>query len=360
MQALVTGGTGFIGSHVVRQLLKQKINVRCLVREGSRRSNLDGLGVSYVIGDLRDAHSLKVALMDCRMLFHVAADYRLWAPDPAEMNRVNIEGTRALFQAAGDAGLEKIVYTSSVAAVGRPPSPPAPLPHEGDRAHHNPYSAPSPGSLREGGRRPGEGFEELDPTPDQLIGPYKQSKFASDILARDFAKQGLPLVIVNPAAPIGAQDVKPTPTGKMIVDFLNGRMPGYVDTGMNFIDVEDVAAGHWLAAEKGRIGERYILGNKNMTLKDFLESLAQISGRRAPRFRIPYALAWLAGAVSTGLSSVTRREPAIPLDGVRMAHAPMYYDASKAVRELGLPQTPIETAIEKAVRWFREHGYVRH
>jgi len=332
MQALVTGGTGFIGSHVVRQLLKQKIDVRCLVRPGSKRTNLDGLEVSYVIGDLRDAHSLKVALMDCQLLFHVAADYRLWAPDPSEMNRINIEGTRALFQAAADAGLQKIVYTSSVAAVGRPVVD---------------------GTL-------GVGREDLDPTPEQLVGPYKRSKFASDLLARDFAKKGLPIVIVNPAAPIGSRDIKPTPTGKMIVDFLNGRMPGYVDTGMNFVDVEDVAAGHWLAAEKGRLGERYILGNRNMTLKDFLEILARVSGRRAPRWKIPYALAWLAGAVSTGLSTLTRREPAIPLDGVRMAHAPMYYDASKAVRELGLPQSSIEAAVEKAVRWFQEHGYIHH
>jgi dihydroflavonol-4-reductase len=331
MRALVTGGTGFIGSHVVRQLLKQKIDVRCLIRSGSRRANLDGLEVSYVIGDLKDPPSLKVALMDCRMLFHVAADYRLWAPDPSEMNRINIEGTRTLFQAAADAGLEKIVYTSSVAAVGRP--------------------------VVDGVT--GIGREDLDPAPEQLVGPYKKSKFASELVARDFASKGLPVVIVNPAAPIGARDIKPTPTGKMIVDFLNGRMPGYVDTGMNFVDVEDVAAGHWLAAEKGRVGERYILGNRNMTLKDFLEILARVSGLRAPRLKIPYTLAWLAGAISTGLSTLTRREPAIPLDGVRMAHAPMYYDASKAVRELGLPQTPIETAVEKAVRWFREHGYVR-
>ena len=331
MRALVTGGTGFIGSHVVRQLLKQKIDVRCLIRSGSRRANLDGLEVSYVIGDLKDPASLKVALMDCRMLFHVAADYRLWAPDPSEMNRINIEGTRTLFQAAADAGLEKIVYTSSVAAVGRP--------------------------VVDGVT--GIGREDLDPAPEQLVGPYKKSKFASELVARDFASKGLPVVIVNPAAPIGARDIKPTPTGKMIVDFLNGRMPGYVDTGMNFVDVEDVAAGHWLAAEKGRVGERYILGNRNMTLKDFLEILARVSGLRAPRLKIPYTLAWLAGAISTGLSTLTRREPAIPLDGVRMAHAPMYYDASKAVRELGLPQTPIETAVEKAVRWFREHGYVR-
>jgi dihydroflavonol-4-reductase len=342
MQALVTGGTGFIGSHVVRRLLKEKVRVRCLLRGASKRSNLDGLEVSYVIGDLQDTPSLQMALKDCDTLFHIAADYRLWVRHPEEMDRINVEGTRQLLQAAGDAGLKKIVYTSSVAAVGRPPSPPAPLPHEG-----------------EGGRRPGEGYEGLDPTPEQLVGPYKKSKFASELVARGFAAKGLPIVIVNPAAPIGSHDIKPTPTGKMIVDFLNGKMPGYVDTGMNFVDVEDVAAGHWLAAQKGRVGERYILGNRNMTLKDFLQTLARIAGRPAPHLRIPYAVAWLAGAACTGLSYLTGREPAIPLDGVRMAHAPMYYDASKAVRELGLPQTAIETAIEKAVRWFRDHGYVR-
>jgi dihydroflavonol-4-reductase len=330
-RALVTGGTGFIGSHVVWHLLKQKIPVRCLLRLNSNRANLQGLGVEYAIGDLRDPASFKAALRDCDMLFHVAADYRLWALDPEEMERVNVEGTRHILRAAGDAGVKKIVYTSSVAAVGRPKN-----------------SGPSNG-----------GRENLDPTPDQLVGPYKHSKYLSDKLAREFAKQGLPIVIVNPAAPIGAQDIKPTPTGKMIVDFLNGRMPGYIDTGMNFVDVEDVAMGHWLAAQKGRVGERYILGNKNMTLKEFLDIVAVASGLPAPRFKIPYAAAWLAGAVSTALSSITRKEPAIPLDGVRMAHEPMYYDASKAVRDLGLPQTPIEESVQKAVQWFRSHGYIK-
>jgi dihydroflavonol-4-reductase len=327
MTALVTGGTGFIGSHVVRKLLAQKIPVRCLVRSSSKRANLDDLPVEYVLGDLQDPASLKLALRDCDTLFHVAADYRLWAAHPDEMNRINVDGTRQLFQAAADAKIKKIVYTSSVAAVGRPGT--------------------------------GVGSEAIDPTPEQLIGPYKKSKFASELVAREFATLGLPVVIVNPAAPIGSHDIKPTPTGKIIVDFLNGHMPGYIDTGMNFIDVEDVAAGHWLAFQKGRVGERYILGNKNMTLKEFLDILARVSGRKPPRLKIPYAVAYLAGLFSTGLSYLTRREPAIPLDGVRMAHAPMYYDASKAVRELGLPQTSIEKAIRKAVDWFTTHGYIR-
>jgi len=331
MRALVTGGTGFIGSHVVRKLLAHKMPVRCLIRAASKRTNLAGLEVEYIVGDLQDKASLQLALRDCDQLFHVAADYRLWALHPLELERTNVEGTRVLFQAAAAARISKIVYTSSVSAIGRP--------------HEN-------GHL-------GIGREELDPVPDELIGPYKRSKFASDKLARDFAAQGLPIVIVNPSTPIGARDIKPTPTGKMIVDFLNGKMPGYVDTGLNFVDVEDVATGHWLAAEKGNVGERYILGNKNMTLKIFLEMLARVSGRPAPRIQIPYAVAYAAGAASTALSYLTRREPAIPLDGVRMAHEPMYYDASRAVRELGLPQTPIEDALRKAVEWFRANGYVR-
>jgi dihydroflavonol-4-reductase len=285
------------------------------------------------VGDLQDPQSLKAAVRDCQMLFHVAADYRLWVKDPAQMQKTNIEGTRALFEAAGEAGVKKIVFTSSVAAVGRP----------------------SPCTMELGG----QGREELDPSADKQVGPYKKSKFASDLLAREWVKKGLPIVVVNPAAPIGSQDIKPTPTGKIIVDFLNRKMPAYMDTGMNFIDVEDVAMGHWLAAQKGRVGERYILGHENMTLKTFLEKLANVAGMPAPRFKIPYEIAYLAGALSTGLSYITQKEPAIPLDGVRMAHEPMYYDASKAVRELGLPQSAIETALRKAVQWFRENGYVR-
>jgi dihydroflavonol-4-reductase len=330
-QALVTGGTGFIGSHVVRRLLAEQVTVRCLARPGSNRANLTGLPVEIVEGDLSDPASLHRALEGCTQLFHVAADYRIWARHPEELERTNVEGTRHILLAAADARLERIVFTSSVAAVGRPDS----------NGHI------------------GIGREELEPTPDQLVGAYKRTKLASDRLAREFAQQGLPLVIVNPAAPIGSHDIKPTPTGKMIVDFLNHKMPAYIDTGMNFVDVEDVATGHWLAAQKGRPGERYILGHRNMSLKEFLEKLAAVAGQPAPRIKIPYAVAWVAGAVSTGLSYFTGKEPQIPLDGVRMGHAPMYYDASKAVRELGLPQTPVESAIEKAVRWFRQNNYIR-
>jgi len=330
-RALVTGGTGFIGSHVVRRLLKEKIRVRCLIRAASNRSNLNGLEVEYVIGDLREPESLRLALRDCDWLFHAAADYRIWSRYAADMQATNVDGTRALFQAAGDVHIQKIVYTSSVAAVGRP--------------------------MTDGVT--GIGNETLDPTPRQLTGAYKRTKFEADRLARDFARQGLPIVIVNPAAPIGSHDIKPTPTGRIILDFLNGKMPAYIDTGMNFVDVEDVAAGHWLAAEKGRAGERYILGHKNMTLKEFLVLLAKVAKKPAPRIRIPYPIAWIAGALSTGLSTITGHEPAIPLDGVRMARTPMYYDPGKAVQELGLPQTAVETALWKAVAWFRMNGYVR-
>lgn len=331
MRLLVTGGTGFIGSHVVRTLLARKMTVRCLVRPGSPRANLAGLDLEYVVGDLNDVASLKLALKDCDQLYHVAADYRLWSKDPVALERTNVEGSRALLDAAADAKLSKIVFTSSVAAIGRP----------------------HPGGIW------GNGTEDLDPKADELIGPYKRSKFASDLMAREYAKKGLPVVIVNPSTPIGPRDIKPTPTGKMIVDFLNGKMPGYVDTGLNFVDVRDVALGHVLAAEKGKVGERYILGNRNMTLKEFLHTVARISGTPAPKFQVPYAVAYLAGAFSTGLAAITGREPGIPLDGVRMSHAPMYYDASKAVRELGLPQTPIEESIRQAVAWFKEHRYVR-
>jgi dihydroflavonol-4-reductase len=328
-KALVTGGSGFIGSHVVRALVKQGVEVRCLVRPSSNKKNLEGLPIDYVTGDLLQPESLSAAVKGCEWLFHIAADYRLWVRDPEEMQRANVDGSRGLFEAAGKAGVKRIIFTSSVSAIGRPAAN---------------------GSL-------GVGDETMDPPPEQLIGPYKQSKFVADSLARAFAAKGFPIVIVNPSTPVGSGDLKPTPTGKMIVDFLNGKMPGYVDTGLNFVDVEDVAQGHWLAAQKGKIGERYILGNQNMTLKEFLTLLAKVSNRAAPRFRIPYAVAWMAGAVSTGLASLTGKEPLIPLDGVRMAHAPMYYDASKAVRELGLSQTPIETALQKAVAWFRENGY---
>lgn len=330
-KALVTGGTGFIGSHVVRRLLREGVPVRCLVRPRSNRANLKDLKVDLIEGDLTDSASLRWAIAGCDTIFHVAADYRLWALHPEEIDRINVQGTRNLLQEAVTARVSRVVYTSSVAAVGRP----------------------------ENNGKLGVGDERFDPTPAQLVSPYKRSKLASELVAREFARKGLPVVIVNPSAPIGSHDIKPTPTGKIIVDFLNRRMPAYLETGMNFVDVEDVAAGHILAAKKGHVGERYILGNRNMTLKAFLDLLSEVSGLPAPKIKIPYAVAWTAGALSTGLSYITRQEPAIPLDGVRMAHKPMYYDASKAIRDLGMPQSPIDVAIRTAVEWFRFNGYVR-
>lgn len=330
-KVLVTGGTGFVGAHVVRAALKAGVGVRCLVRPRSNRANLQGLTVEIVEGDLLDRPSLRRAVAGCDTVFHAAADYRLWVPDGAVMIHTNVQGARHLLETAEEAGVQRVVFTSSVAAVGRP--------------------------LQNGGY--GIGREDIDPPQEQQIGPYKKSKFLSELVAREFAWKGFPVVIVNPSTPIGAYDIKPTPTGKMIVDFLNRRMPAYVETGMNFVDAEDVAAGHLLAAEKGRIGERYILGGQNLTLREFLTLLAEHVGMSPPRFRIPYAVAYAAGLVSTGLAYLTCREPAVPLDGVRMSAHTMYYDPTKAIRELGLPQTPVEQAIQKAVAYFRSMGYVR-
>lgn len=330
-KALVTGGTGFIGSHVVRKLLDRGIRVSCLVRSQSSRSNLEDLSVEFVVGDLRDRSSLQQAVQGCQWLFHVAADYRLWAKNPQELFESNVQGTENILEAAWQAGVEKIVYTSSVSAIGRP--------HRGI------------------------GDETIDPTEDHLIGPYKRSKFQAELVARRFGKKGLPVVIVNPSTPIGSHDIKPTPTGRIILDFLKGKMPGYVDTGMNLVDVEDVAEGHLLAAEKGepnrgKAEERYILGGENLTLRSVLHLLSEVAGKPAPRLKIPYIVAYLAGAVSTGIASITGKEPSIPLDGVKMSRDTMYYDSSKAVRELGMPQGSIKGALQKACRWFQENGYL--
>lgn len=328
-KAFVTGGTGFVGSHVVRRLLAQGTAVKALVRDPERASNLAGLDVERVRGDLRDRASLEAGLAGCDALFHVAADYRLWARNPHELFDSNVQGTKNILEAARKRGVQRVVYTSTVSAVGRP-------------------------------GWDGVGDETLDPTPEQLIGPYKTTKFLAELEARKFASQGLPLVIVNPSTPIGSHDVKPTPTGRIVVDFLNRRMPAYLDTGLNLVDVEDVAAGHLLAAEKGKPGQRYILGNKNLSLKEILDLLSDITGLPSPKFRVPYAAAYAAGWVSTTLCRVSGgSEPRVPLDAVRMARHSMFFDASKAVRELGLPQTPVKDALSKAVDWFRANGYAR-
>jgi dihydroflavonol-4-reductase len=325
---LVTGGTGFVGSHVVRTLLERGRRVRCLVRPQSRRENLDGLPVELAAGDLTDPPSLSAALSGVETLYHVAADYRLWAADPAEIYRANVGGTDHLLAAAAKAGVARVVYTSSVAALG--------LTADGSPA------------------------DETTPVDrSKIIGHYKKSKYDAERVAEAWAGRGLPVVIVNPSTPIGERDIKPTPTGQLIVDFLNRKMPAYVDTGLNLIDVRDVAAGHLAAAERGRPGERYILGHRNMTLKEILDLLATRTGLSAPTVRLPHWIPLAAAAVTTGIAHVTRRPPRVSLESVRMSTHRMFFDASRAVRELGLPQTPVEQPLSRAVAWFREHGYVR-
>ena len=329
MKILVTGATGFVGYHVARKLKEKNLGeIFCLARPESEKKFLMELGVKIVEGDLRNPESLEQALEGAEILFHVAADYRLWAKNPEELVQSNVQGTKNILEAAKGAGVKKVVYTSSVSAVGRPEN--------------------------------GSGDETMEPSPDHLIGPYKQSKYFAELEARRFAREGLHVVIVNPSTPVGSHDVKPTPTGKMVLDFLRGKMPAYLDTGLNLVDVEDVAEGHLLALEKGKSGERYILGNKNLTLKDILGKLAEISGKPAPKIKIPYWVAYAAGAFSTAWAEISGRPPEIPLDGVKMAHETMYYRADKAIKELGFPQTPVEKALEKAVGFFRDFGYLEN
>jgi len=314
--ALVTGGTGFVGANVVRELLREGAVVRVLARPRGDRRAIDGLAIDVCEGDLGDPASLRRAVQGVRTVFHVAADYRLWARHPDELHRVNVEGTRALLQAAADAGARRVVYTSTVGALGIP----------GDGA---------------------PGTETTPVTLADMVGPYKASKFLAEQVALGFALNGLPLVIVNPSAPIGPWDVKPTPTGQMVVD-----------TGLNLVHVRDVARGHLLAAERGRVGEKYILGNANLTLAEIGALLAEITGGRAPRVRIPYAVAWLAAGCMEAAARVTGSPPRVSLTAVRMARKHMYFSAAKAVRELGLPQTDVREALRDATGWFVEHGYV--
>ena len=325
---LVTGASGFVGSHVVRRLVARGEPVRVLVRRERTLTALEGLPVERAYGDVRDLPSVQAAVRGCRWVYHVAADYRLWTRRPQELYDTNVTGTVNVLTAAQAAGAERIVYTSTVGALGYPVN-----------------------------GRPAT--EETPITLDRVIGHYKRSKFLAEQEARRLAAHGCPVVIVNPSTPVGTWDLKPTPTGQMIVDFLNGRMPGYVETGLNLIDVEDVAEGHLLAMRQGRLGERYILGHQNLALAEILRLLSRVSGRPMPTMKMPWLVAYLAGSLSTGVAWVTNRPPAIPLEGVRMARHRMFFDAGKAVRELGLPQRPVEGALAKAAAWFCEHGYVR-
>jgi dihydroflavonol-4-reductase len=326
VRALVTGGTGFIGSHVVRALVEQGLEVRVLVRPTSDVAGLTDLPVTKVPGELTDPASLADAVHDVDVLFHVAADYRLWVPDPARMEAVNVAGTCRLLDFALKAGVSRIVYTSSGVTV-----------------------ACSASRL---------GTEEAFLLPEGCRSVYQRTKVLAEREVWRLIKQGAPITIVNPTTPIGSGDRKPTPTGRLIVDFLNRRLPAYLDAVFNWISVRDVAIGHWLAFTRGRIGERYILGHENLPLAQFLALLADVSHLCPPRTKIPYGVAYVAGAFGEVWGRLSGREPRASLDGVRMAGHPMRYDSSKAVKELELPQTPLRVAVEEAVMWFRTHGYV--
>jgi dihydroflavonol-4-reductase len=328
MTTLITGATGFVGSAVLRKLLERGHAMRALVRAASNKRNLDGLRLETVTGDLTAPASLERALEGCKALFHVAADYRLWAPNREEIYQNNVAGTRNILLAAARAGVERVVYTSSVATLGL---------HAGGA----PADETTPVSLAE------------------MIGHYKRSKFLAEEVALDFARRGLPVVVVNPSAPVGPGDVKPTPTGRMIVDFMRGRMVATVDTGLNVVHVRDVARGHLLAAERGKPGARYILGHRDLSLAAIFGILAEITGGRAPRFRVPYAVAWLGAACCEGVARLTGTPPAVPMTAVRMSRKRMYFSPARAVRELGLPQTDVRTALADAVAWFEAHGYAR-
>jgi dihydroflavonol-4-reductase len=328
MKVFVTGATGFIGASLARELLRDGYEVRALARPASDRRNLRGLDLEICEGDLRDRDSLHRGLKGCEILFHAAADYRLWTRNPESMYEINVGGTRNILEAALDHGLSRVVYTSSVGTLGNP-----------------------------GNGLPGN--EKSPVTLGDMVGHYKKSKFLAEREAESFIKRGLPLVIVNPSTPVGALDIKPTPTGRIIVDFLNRKMPAYLDTGLNIIDVEDCARGHILAAREGRIGEKYILGNENLTLQRIFAMLGEITGLAAPHLRLPYTPILLAAYANEAISRLTGKEPLIPLAGVQMARKFMFFDASKAVRELGLPQRPVVESLRTAVAWFRGNGYVK-
>src|SRR4028119_1938505 len=326
MRAFVTGGTGFIGANLVRLLVQEGYAVRALVRPSSRLDNLKSLDVEIVKGDLNDP-DLWQQMVGCQILFHVAAHYSLWQADREALYHHNVLGTRNVLLCARKAGIDRTVYTSSVAAIG----------------------VSTPGKI----------VDETYQSPlDQLIGHYKKSKFLAEQEARQAVQAGQDVVIVNPSSPIGPWDIKPTPTGDIVLRFLRRQMPFYLDTGLNFIDVRDVARGHLLALEKGRKGDRYILGHQNLTLKQLLDQLAQITGLQAPQSTVPAWLPLSAAWIDERILASLGKQPSIPLDGVRMAHQPMYYDATKAVKELRLPQSPIRTALKDAVDWFVAQGYV--
>ena len=326
MTTLVTGATGFLGSALARELLKVGRAPKLLTRKNSDTRNIDDLDCEVAYGDLRDRESLTSALRGCKTLYHTAAYYSLWSRDKKLIYDINVQGTRNILESALEMGVEKVVYTSTVGCIG----------------------------LSESG---GSSNEDQPMNPVTLCNDYKLSKYEAEQVAHEMFGRGLPIVIVNPSTPVGPRDIKPTPTGKIILDFLNRKMPAYIDTGLNLIDVADCARGHILAEEKGRLGERYILGNKNMSLKDILMALEALTGLKAPRIKMPYWVAYSAGlACEWASDNITHRPPSVPLAGVKMAKYFMYFDPSKAIRELGLPQNPVENALDQAVQWFRENS----
>lgn len=325
---LVTGGSGFLGSAVVRALIERGARVRALVRSSSPRGNLEGLDCEVVVGDLTDRESLKAALKDVRYLFHVAADYRLWARDPAEIIRANVEGTLNLKREALAAGIERIVYTSSVSAL-RVAGATAPV------------------------------DETAALTPEEAIGAYKRSKTLAERAVEDMVlREGLPAIIVSPTTPIGPRDIRPTPTGRILLDAARGRIPAFVDTGLNFVHVDDVAAGHLLAFEKGRIGERYILGGENLTLQRLLATIAELAGRKAPKIKLPRAPLMPLAFAAEGLAHLTGKEPLLTRDALRMSRYHMFFTSAKAERELGYRSRPWQEGVVDALSWFRTAGYL--
>jgi dihydroflavonol-4-reductase len=326
MTTLVTGAAGFLGSHVARQLVARGDEVRVLLRASSTNRAIADLSLEYVTGDLRDPASLDRAMKGVKRVFHVAADYRLWAKRKQDIYDSNVGGTKNLLDAARRAGVEQLIYTSTVAtiAVDRPQHP----------------------------------NEFTDARLEEMVGHYKRSKWMAEREALGAAKSGLPVIVAMPTTPVGPWDWKPTPTGKIILDFLNGKMPGYVETGLNFVGVEECASGHLLVAEKGKVGERYLLGGENLTLKQMLDTLAKITGLRAPILKIPHGLALGVAYANTVFSRLVGREPGIPVEGVKIARHMMFVDCSRAKRELGFHAGPVAAALERAVRWYEANGYI--
>jgi dihydroflavonol-4-reductase len=327
MRVFVTGGTGFIGGAVVRQLLSAGHEVRALVRPGADTRQLDGLSAERIAGDLSQDNSLRMGMTGCEWVFHVAALYSYWGHRWDDFRQTNVEGTRKVLEAARLAGVARVVYTSSIAVLGL-------------HRDHTPATEDTPSTLAD------------------RIGPYQRSKFLAEEVARKAAAQGLPVVIVNPTSPVGVGDHKPTPTGQIVLDYLRGRMFAYTDTGLNIVDVDDVAAGHLAAAERGRVGERYILGGENLTLKQVLDLLSQITGGASPRLRIPHAVALAWSFVDVALARLDpHRMPAATPEKVRLSRRYEFFDSGKAIRELGLPQTPVREGLTRAVEWYRAQGY---